>query len=362
MAIYTFLTLPRKSLFWGGFFTGILWFWWVSISFIYYDLIYLMPLVVVGFGFIYAILFISTTIYNKLYIRAILLFILSFISPFNFNWFKPELIFINSYINTSKISFAIVIISISLFIYFKTKKYKFFSLVLLILTFNYSYTVPKPPLLKIAMPQFNIDQNDKWDPNYKNEIIKINFARINDAIKDGYDVVILPETAFPLLLNLDQNNMQRLKDLSKNITIITGAMHKQNNQYHNSTYKFFKGEVKIAHKVVLVPFGEEVPAPQFITDFINKIFFNGAKDYTTAKNPTDFEINNIKFRNAICYETTTNKIYKNSPNYVISISNNAWFTPSIEPTLQKLLMKYYAKKYNLIIYSSSNKSKNNIIM
>jgi apolipoprotein N-acyltransferase len=362
MAIYTFLTLDKIALFWGGFFSGILWFWWVSISFIYYDLSYLIPLVIIGFGLVYALLFLATSIFNKLYIRAILLFLLSFISPFNFNWFKPELIFINSYISSSKLSFAIVIFSIFLFIYLKNKKYRLLSLGLLIFTLNSSYIAPKLPPLKISMPQFNIDQNDKWDKKYINDILKINYARIDDAIKENYDVVILPETAFPMLLNLYDNHMKKLKNLSKSITIITGAMHKQNNQYHNSTYIFNNGNVKIAHKVVLVPFGEEVPAPKIITDFINKIFFDGAQDYTTAKDPTDFKIKNIKFRNAICYETTTNTIYKNTPQYVISISNNAWFTPSIEPTLQKLLMKYYAKKYNVIIFAVSNKSKNNIIM
>jgi len=361
MAIYTFLTLDRVSLFWGGFFTGVLWFWWVSISFIYYDLKYLIPLVIVGFGFIYALMFVSTTIFSKLYIRAILLFALSFISPFGFNWFKPELIFINSYFSTSKISFLIIITAISLFIYLKSKTYKIISLFLLLISINYSNYEVKMPPLKISMPQFNIDQNDKWDKEYKKTIIKINFARINDAIKNNYDIVILPETAFPLLLNTNQELMNRLKILSKDITIITGAMHKQKNQYHNSTYKFENTNVKIAHKVVLVPFGEAIPLPKFFTDLINKIFFNGAQDYTTAKKPTDFTIKGIKFRNAICYETTTDEIYKNSPMYVISISNNGWFTPSIEPTLQKLLMKYYAKKYHLVIFAIANKSKNIII-
>ena len=55
-------------------------------------------------------------------------------------------------------------------------------------------------------------------------------------------------------------------------------------------------------------------------------------------------------------ETTTNNIYKDlDTTFVIAISNNAWFTPSIQPTLQKLLMKYYAYKYNLYFYNVTNK-------
>jgi len=64
----------------------------------------------------------------------------------------------------------------------------------------------------------------------------------------------------------------------------------------------------------------------------------------------------VKFRNAICYEATTNKIFNNlDTKYMIAISNNAWFSPSIQPTLQKLLFKYYENKYNVKIFSVTNK-------
>jgi apolipoprotein N-acyltransferase len=46
---------------------------------------------------------------------------------------------------------------------------------------------------------------------------------------------------------------------------------------------------------------------------------------------------------------------------MISISNNAWFTPSIEPTLQKLLMQYYSKLYGVTIYAVANGSSNWVI-
>ena len=45
---------------------------------------------------------------------------------------------------------------------------------------------------------------------------------------------------------------------------------------------------------------------------------------------------------------------------MIMISNNAWFTPSIEPTLQHLLLKYYSKKYGVTIFHVVNGSENRI--
>lgn len=361
IAIYLFLTLKRCALFWGGFFTGIFWFWWVSISFIYYDLTFLIPFIVLGFGIVYGILFLLTTIIDSIFVRAVLFFILSFIHPFGFNWFKPELLMINSYFESSKIALAILIIAIVLFVTVKQRLLKLLTLAISVFAINFSTVTMQIPPLNIYMPQFNIDQNDKWDRKLKQDIIQLNISQIKHAVAENYDLVILPETAFPMLLNTSNTLMNELKELSKDTAIITGSMHKEGDNYHNSTYFFHNKEVQVAHKVVLVPFGEEVPLPQFMTDWVNKVFYNGAKDYITAKAPTDFTIDGYTFRNAICYEATTDTIYDNAPKYAIAISNNAWFTPSIEPTLQALLMKHYARKYNITIFSIANKSKNQII-
>jgi apolipoprotein N-acyltransferase len=212
------------------------------------------------------------------------------------------------------------------------------------------------------MPQYNTNQNLKWEKEYKTKLIEENLQNIDYAIKNKYDLIILPETTFPLALNMEYELLEILQEKSRNISIITGALSYSDEQFLNSTYLFQNGEYKIANKVVLVPFGEATPLPQFLVDFINNTFFDGASDYTNASEPTTFEIEGIKFRNAICYEATSDDVYKQlDTKFVIATSNNAWFTPSIEPTLQKLLLKYYAKKYNLIIYHSVNGSKNEII-
>jgi len=46
---------------------------------------------------------------------------------------------------------------------------------------------------------------------------------------------------------------------------------------------------------------------------------------------------------------------------MIVLSNNGWFTPSTEPTLQKLLLQYYSKKYGTTIYHSVNMSPSYVV-
>lgn len=359
-AIYLILTIPKKSLFYAGFFSGMFWCWWISFSFEYYELSYLIPLVIFGISLIYGLLFSFFAIfYDSIYLRAIILFGFSFLAPFGFNWVKPELLFIDSYLGIGKLDFALIILSMILL---KNFKYIFFIPLLVSLYLQPNIKV-KSNDLKIFMPQLMINQKDKWENKNRVSIINKNLYLINKAIKEKYDVIILPETAMPLRLNKDEELLKYLKYKSKYIDIITGSLYEKDALYHNSTYHFSNGKTNIAHKVVLVPFGEAVPLPEKIRNLINDTFYNGAKDYEKADKPTDFNIKGINFRNAICYEATTDEIFENikDTKYVIAISNNAWFTPSIQPTLQKILMKYYSKKYGVIIYSSTNGSKNEII-
>lgn len=362
LGFYGLLTCNKKIFTWVGFFIGIFWFYWIGFSFRYYELTYLIPLVIIGFGLIYGLFFFLVALVSKTpEIRAIFIFLFLFFAPFGFNWFKPELILINSYFSTDLYLFGLFLISINLLVrlksYWKTLPIAF---LVLLSFFNTPQTYTKAPL-DIAIANVNLAQDKKWKPKYKQEIIEGNFFIINEAIKKEKQLVILPESAFPMYLNLEEDILEKLKKLSFKITILTGGLSVTNNKVFNSSYLFQNGDYKIANKVVLVPFGEKIPLPKWMVNLINDLFFNGADDYESAKQPFDFIIHDYSFRNAICYEATTDQLYKNSPQYMIAISNNAWFQPSIEPTLQKLLLKLYAKKYNTIIYHSANSGISGII-
>lgn len=361
IGFYLLLTIPRKSVFYTGFFVGLFWFYWISISLKYYDLLYLIPIILFMISIFYGIVFLLFSIYDKPIARLLLIFAFTFISPLGFNWLKFELIFINSYFGTSKEAFGLILISI--FIFITLKKFKILAIIPLCfaLSFEKGLYIDKPNA-SIYMTQMNIKQNLKWEKEYVNILLNKNFKEIQKAINLEYDLIILPETAFPKALNMEIKILEKLKLLSKEIDIVTGALYFEDNQIYNATYHFDNTKLKIAKKVVLVPFGEEIPLPKYFVNLINDFFYNGAKDYAKASKPTNFEIFKDKFRNAICYEATTDKIFQNlnEAKYMIATSNNAWFTPSIEPTLQNLLLKYYAKKYNITIYHIVNGSKNQI--
>jgi len=317
VGIYIFYKNDVKSYPWVGFWVSIFWLWWISLSFRYYDLTFIIPFVIIGIGLFYWIIFyLLTFLRYKILIILFFLFGFQFIKPFGFDWFRYDVLFPHTYF------------------YIQNK------------------TIPPAPL-KIKTIHTKITQNKKWNTNFIAIEIENNFKYINEAIKNGYDIVILPETAFPLPLDRYKEILKKLQNLSQKITIITGALSYQDNKYYNSTYLFQNGNFNIYNKHILVPFGEYIPIP-CCKKIINKIFFNGASDYQPASNFSTYKIKGITFLNAICYEVTNEKLYLQKPKYIIAISNNAWFYPSIEETLQKLLIEFYSKKYNKFVYHSIN--------
>jgi len=348
-----FLHIPKRSVLIAGFFIGLLWFYWIGYSFQYQGVGYMTPLVTLGFGVVYSLFFGVLALSDKVYVRAILLFALSFVEPFDFNWLQIELIFVDSPFGIFKYQLAIVLLALSLPSYVN-KTFKYLPLVLLIFAVDYGSPLDKKLDLKIKLVSTDVKQEDKWNKRHLTPIVEMALKEINVAIKEGYDVVILPESVFPLYLNRNPALIDSLLNSSKKITIVAGALLSENGLHYNVTYSFENGSYEIAKKMVLVPFGEYIPLPKFAQDFINDTFFSGASDFVTADKPTDFTIKGVKFRNAICYEATCQEIYEGEVDYVIAMSNNAWFAPSIEPTLQKLLMKYYARKNGVTIYHAAN--------
>jgi len=353
LALGGFLYIPKKSILMAGFLIGPLWFYWVGYSFEYNGIGWVSPIVTLIFGFIYAAFFGVMALTNKVYIRAILLFGLSFFEPMDWNWLQIELIFIESYIGVYKYQLAIVLTALALPKYINNK-YKFTPLLLILLAFNISYPQQKDAPLNIKLVATDIKQNIKWKRSEQLPTVIMVYKEINDAIEKDYDIIIFPESVFPLFMNKSPKLIEQLLVFSKDITIVAGSLMREDENNYNVTYMFNAGQYEIAKKLVLVPFGEYIPLPKFAQKIINDTFFAGASDFKTATSPTDFIIKGTKFRNAICYEATCKEIYEGDVDFVIATSNNAWFSPSIEPTIQNLLMRYYARKNGVTIYHSAN--------
>ncbi|HUH43163.1 MAG TPA: apolipoprotein N-acyltransferase [Sulfurimonas sp.] len=352
-AIALLLYIPKRAVLIAGFFIGLLWFYWIGYSFKYNGVGYLTPIITFAFAIIYMLFFGILALTNSVALRAVILFGLTFFEPMDFNWLQIEVLFVDSYIGIYKYQFAIILASFALVEYVKTS-FRYAPLLLIILSVNFNQPKQPDAPIKIKLVATDIKQGEKWKQENVSATIKLIFNEIEKARNDGYDLVVLPESVFPFYMNKAPLVLEGLKELSYDISIVTGALLKEDEHHYNVTYMFEDGNFSIAKKMILVPFGEYIPLPSFAKKFVNEFFFDGASDFQTATTPTDFIIKGVKFRNAICYEASRAEIYEGDVNFVLATSNNAWFYPSIEPTLQKLLIRFYARKNRATVYHSAN--------
>ena len=317
-----------------GFFVGFFWFYWIAFSLVYYDFAYLIPFEIFGIGVVYGLIFLCFYVIFSFFARclggagdilkpvilALGFYLIQFVHPFGFNWLNWHL----SLIGTP------------------------FERVLA------GQNDSKNPPFKIELISSRIPQNELWQSSRKKEHFVSNLALIDKAIKNGARLVVLPESAFATNLNQNLELIEALKQKSQKIAILTGAEAYENGTFYNSAYFFDAGEMRRIDKHILVPFGEEIPLPEFLKKPINSLFFGGASDFGKAGNFSYIEVEGVRFKVAICYEGTRPQLYANKPDFVLLISNDAWFVPSTQSTLQNLLLRYYALKNGSVIFHSAN--------
>lgn len=359
ISIYVFVN-KNKNTFIFGFFISILWLYWVVFSFRFSNILFLAPFALIFLGSVYGGLFYLLLYFKNKFLRSIGLSLVSYISFFNFEWFFPDIMLSFSIFKVDKFSFIFLAFIISFISYKNLSKLRFLALFGLIFVIDFKNSELNLDKLKIKLHQSDIPQSLKWKKENLELALEDNFKAINDAIKENYDLVVLPESAFPLVLNRNEILLRKLLFYSKDINIIVGSLREEEGKYYNSTFLFSESNYQFIDKVVLAPFGEYIPLPRFIMDVVSR-FINYPHFEVLDSNPKDFIIQNTKFRNAICYEGGIRKMYSLNPSFMILISNNAWFTPSIEPAFQMMLIKYYARYYKTTVFHAANGSKSMVI-
>ena len=264
--------------------------------------------------------------------------------------------FVESYLGIEKWQFAIILGAIVLSIW----KQQFLYMLLIVFAYASNLSTPTKVEEKITLITTQTSVQDKWNETLHPKQFENVFNHIDQAIEDKKSLIILPESVFPIFLNRSKL-LDKLQEKAQYISIVTGGLYWDGKTPRNSTYIFTDNKTSVANKVLLVPFGESNPLPDFLSNWVNKIFYDGAVDYVASPNVVDYKINGEIYRNAICFEATSERLYEGKPKNMIVLSNNGWFTPSIEPTLQKLLLQYYSKKYGTTIYHSVNMSESYVV-
>ncbi len=191
--------------------------------------------------------------------------------------------------------------------------------------------------IRVAIIQGNIEQDKKWEPQFQRYVMDIYKSLTLEAVVHKPDLVVWPETALPFYYAKEQKLTKELQEFQTHTGsyLLTGTMMIKDNVrtktpvYTNSAILFDR-ESKVSYiydKIQLVPFGEYIPLRKLLF-FINKLTY-GIGDYT----PGDSYLKAITpfgtFATVICYEIIfpglVRKFFKKDGDFLINITNDAWF-------------------------------------
>ncbi|MBU0528973.1 apolipoprotein N-acyltransferase [bacterium] len=248
------------------------------------------------------------------------------------------------------ISFWIILINIGFYLAIISKdkrKYLIFTSLVFLLVFSFGIirinTIDdiKTHPVTIAITQPNINPDEKWDPESREQNFALMHDLLDSALNLNPDLVLWPESAVPTYLRLSSLRRRPITTkLAKfNVPLLSGTVDRIINSdgekiYYNSTI-FIKPDdsIKMYNKIHLVPFAEYIPlSEKFPT--LKKLNF-GQGNFTSGKEYTVFELDSVKFSNLICYESSMPKavrnFIKNGAQFITIQANDGWLGNSAGP-------------------------------
>ncbi|QPJ63737.1 MAG: apolipoprotein N-acyltransferase [Candidatus Nitronauta litoralis] len=196
--------------------------------------------------------------------------------------------------------------------------------------------------IKVALIQGNIEQQMKWDPAHKDEVLQRYFKLTEQAGQASPDLIVWPEAATPFYFGADAPRTTLLQsELAKTgIPALIGSPFVTENkiptQGERPTYSYFNSALYFNEegavagrydKIHLVPFGEFVPFRKILF-FVEKMVVT-IGDFSLGDSYDVFDVKGKKFGVNICYEIIfpdlVRRPVKEGAQFLVNITNDAWF-------------------------------------
>jgi apolipoprotein N-acyltransferase len=223
--------------------------------------------------------------------------------------------------------------------------------------------IQNPPL-KIGLVQGDIDQSIKWDEAFQLETLKIYEKLSLRVAEDKPHLIIWPETATPFFFQDAKEYHPLILDIPRktNAFLLFGSpsykINKGRVNHYNSAYLVSpSGELVGKYdKIHLVPFGEYVPM-QDLFFFIGSLG-EGIGDFKSGKEIYNFSLPQGKFGVLICFEIIfpdlCRKFVKKGANFLVTITNDAWFGRTSAPYQHFSMAAFRAVENRVFVARAAN--------
>lgn len=237
---------------------------------------------------------------------------------------------------------TLLVITVNAVIYRKAKD-KILNIILgILIVLNVLAYLQQPPRgkpIRVTLIQPSIGEEEKWDKSKRNEVINKILNMMNRACNTKADLIITPETVFPIYFEKEKRKTQEILNHLEECPsfIILGAITYtiDNKKFYliNRAYLIKEGLILDYYdKIKLVPFGEFVPFRSILEIF--KKYLLLPVDYRPGNKKVNFILRGTSIFCSICYEIAFPEFISSAyADLLINITNDMWFGKTIEPYL-----------------------------
>lgn len=191
--------------------------------------------------------------------------------------------------------------------------------------------------IHVALIQANVSQDMKWDPFHAESNLHRYMYLSSQAVKNGAELVLWPETAYPYGLRLEELGRDTFLDReAMEVPLIFGAVvyGKEDgvNRQYNGVFQVGK-DAKITasyFKIHLVPFGEYLPFESILSKLGNVV--NEVGTFDPGREYRLFDVAGIRFGSLICFEDVfpenAREFAKHGADVLVNYTNDAWYENS----------------------------------
>ncbi|WP_255418847.1 apolipoprotein N-acyltransferase [Moritella sp. Urea-trap-13] len=270
---------------------------------------------------------------------------------------------------------AVCLITASLYYAYRERKLVLPALVITVIVISavslkgLQWTTPEA-VKSIALVQGNTDQDEKWLPEKRAEILNQYLALSLD--NTDADIIIWPESAIPALEFQVKNYLEYVAELMRetNTTLITGIINYQRvdniDEYYNAVIVLGTPEQDANHSPVndryyknkLLPIGEFVPFEDLLRPIAPLFNLPMSSFQRGGEEQLNLAASNVHIATAICYEIAFNQTLVNTvkadTGFILTVSNDAWFGTSIGPDQHLEIARMRAFEFQRPVLRSTN--------